>query len=103
MQRDTTSFTLSARTGRTIGRASQNNWRDEHANPRFRDGWGLTAVDALSTAIVMRDNATVANILDIISKVDFSTTKKQNDRISIFETTIRYLGGMVACKLSPDK
>ncbi len=51
----------------------------------------------------MRDNATVANILDIISKVDFSTTKKQNDRISIFETTIRYLGGMVACKLSPDK
>lgn len=45
----------------------------------------------------MRDNATVANILDIISRVDFSTTKKQNDRISVFETTIRYLGGMIAC------
>ncbi|KAJ4155316.1 hypothetical protein LMH87_000570 [Akanthomyces muscarius] len=68
----------------------RKNWEDD------RDGWGLTAFDALSTAIVMRDNTTVANILDIISKVDFSTTKKQNDRISVFETTIRYLGGMVA-------
>lgn len=46
----------------------------------------------------MRDNTTVANILDIVSKVDFSTTKKQNDRISVFETTIRYLGGMISCK-----
>lgn len=45
----------------------------------------------------MRDNATVTEILDIISKVDFNTTKRPNDRISVFETTIRYLGGMVAC------
>ncbi|KAM3512605.1 hypothetical protein MY11210_003780 [Beauveria gryllotalpidicola] len=56
MPGDTPSFTPSAKAARTTE---------------------ITAVDALSTAIVMRDNTTVANILDITSKVDFSTMKKK--------------------------
>ncbi|GFF23440.1 probable mannosyl-oligosaccharide alpha-1,2-mannosidase 1B [Aspergillus udagawae] len=58
-----------------------------------RNGWGASAVDALSTAIVMR-NATIVNqILDHIAKIDYSKTA---DMVSLFETTIRYLGGMLS-------
>ncbi|GAB1212382.1 maturation of Asn-linked oligosaccharides protein [Aspergillus terreus] len=58
-----------------------------------RNGWGASAVDALSTAIIMR-NATIVNqILDHIAQVDYSKT---NDTVSLFETTIRYLGGMLS-------
>ncbi|KAF4209010.1 hypothetical protein CNMCM8980_001687 [Aspergillus fumigatiaffinis] len=58
-----------------------------------RNGWGASAVDALSTAIVMR-NATIVNqILDHIAKIDYSKT---SDMVSLFETTIRYLGGMLS-------
>ncbi|THC95625.1 hypothetical protein EYZ11_004887 [Aspergillus tanneri] len=58
-----------------------------------RNGWGASAVDALSTAIIMR-NATIVNqILDHIAKIDYSKT---DDMVSLFETTIRYLGGMLS-------
>jgi mannosyl-oligosaccharide alpha-1,2-mannosidase len=58
-----------------------------------RNGWGASAVDALSTAVLMR-NATIVNqILDHVAQVDYSKTK---DQVSLFETTIRYLGGMLS-------
>ncbi|KAF7585273.1 maturation of Asn-linked oligosaccharides protein [Aspergillus hancockii] len=58
-----------------------------------RNGWGASAVDALSTAIIMQ-NATIVNqIVDHIAQIDYSKTK---DRVSLFETTIRYLGGMLS-------
>ncbi|KAL2838035.1 glycoside hydrolase [Aspergillus pseudoustus] len=58
-----------------------------------RNSWGASAVDALSTAIIMR-NATIVNqIIDHIAKVDYSTT---NSDVSLFETTIRYLAGMLS-------
>ncbi|KAI2883930.1 CAZyme family GH47 [Aspergillus niger] len=58
-----------------------------------RNGWGASAVDALSTAVIMR-NATIVNqILDHVAKIDYSKT---NTTVSLFETTIRYLGGMLS-------
>ncbi|KAE8144172.1 putative mannosyl-oligosaccharide alpha-1,2-mannosidase 1B [Aspergillus avenaceus] len=58
-----------------------------------RNGWGASAVDALSTAVIMR-NATIVNqILDHVALIDYSTTE---DKVSLFETTIRYLGGMLS-------
>ncbi|KAE8353756.1 putative mannosyl-oligosaccharide alpha-1,2-mannosidase 1B [Aspergillus coremiiformis] len=58
-----------------------------------RNGWGASTVDALSTAIIM-GNATIVNqILDHIAQIDYSKTK---DEVSLFETTIRYLGGMLS-------
>ncbi|KAL4895738.1 putative mannosyl-oligosaccharide alpha-1,2-mannosidase 1B [Aspergillus ambiguus] len=58
-----------------------------------RNGWGASAVDALSTAIIM-GNATIVNqILDHVTRVDYSKT---NDTVSLFETTIRYLAGMLS-------
>lgn len=58
-----------------------------------RNGWGASAVDALSTAIMMR-NATIVNqILDHVANIDYSET---SSLVSVFETTIRYLGGMLS-------
>ncbi|KAL4970509.1 glycoside hydrolase family 47 protein [Aspergillus stella-maris] len=58
-----------------------------------RNGWGASAVDALSTAIMMR-NATIVNqIIDHIATIDYSQT---DSTVSLFETTIRYLAGMLS-------
>jgi mannosyl-oligosaccharide alpha-1,2-mannosidase len=62
-------------------------------NSFCRNGWGASAVDALSTAIVMGEAAIVEDIVKHISTIDFSKT---NSAVSLFETTIRYLGGMIS-------
>ncbi|CAK7221402.1 hypothetical protein SCUCBS95973_004486 [Sporothrix curviconia] len=58
-----------------------------------RNGWGASAVDALSTAIVMGNAGAVAQILDHVQHIDFNVAVGD---ISLFETTIRYLGGLVS-------
>ncbi|KAF3491261.1 uncharacterized protein GIQ15_00778 [Arthroderma uncinatum] len=57
------------------------------------NGWGATPVDALSTAIIMGLPDVVNAILDHVAKINFSKT---DDMCSLFETTIRYLGGMLS-------
>ena len=58
-----------------------------------RNGWGASAADALSTAILMRKADVVNQILDHIAKVDYTKT---GSTVSLFETTIRYLAGMLS-------
>jgi mannosyl-oligosaccharide alpha-1,2-mannosidase len=58
-----------------------------------RNDWGATAVDALGTAIIMEMPGVVSDILDFIPKIDFNHTTTP---ISLFETNIRYLGGMLS-------
>lgn len=60
-------------------------------NPR--NNWGASAVDALSTALVMEIQDIVTDILDYIPTIDFTTSATQ---VSLFETTIRYLAGMLS-------
>lgn len=60
-----------------------------------RNGWGATAVDALSTAILMESQDVVTTILEYIPSIDFNVSKG-NVPVSLFETTIRYLGGMLS-------
>ncbi|MBE3048090.1 glycoside hydrolase family 47 protein [Candidatus Bathyarchaeota archaeon] len=50
-------------------------------------------MDALGTAIVMGLDDIVEDILVYIQTIDFGTTATE---ISLFETTIRYLGGMLS-------
>jgi len=52
-------------------------------------------VDALSTAIIMNLADPVNDILKHIRTVDF-TKSKTKQTVSLFETTIRYLGGMLS-------
>ncbi|PHH80546.1 hypothetical protein CDD80_1058 [Ophiocordyceps camponoti-rufipedis] len=61
-----------------------------------RNGWGATVVDGLSTAIVMGHTDIVNQMLRLIARIDFTTTKAPHDRVSLFETNIRYLGGLIA-------
>lgn len=60
-----------------------------------RNGWGASAADALSTALVMDLPDIVKQIVDYIPSINF-TQPKTEDPVSLFETTIRYLGGMLA-------
>lgn len=63
----------------------------------------MTVVDALDTAIVMNSLKIVQPMLDHIAKIDFTTTAKADDAISLFETNIRYLGGLLSGELGLEK
>ncbi|KAH9907309.1 glycoside hydrolase family 47 protein [Xylariomycetidae sp. FL2044] len=61
-----------------------------------RNGWGASAVDAISTALVMGNGEVIGQIVDHIQTVNFSQTVPGGESVSVFETTIRYLGGLVS-------
>jgi mannosyl-oligosaccharide alpha-1,2-mannosidase len=57
------------------------------------NGWGASAADALTTALVMGQKDIVNQIITHIPTIDWSKT---NSDVSLFETTIRYLGAMLS-------
>ncbi|KAK5943210.1 hypothetical protein PMZ80_004216 [Knufia obscura] len=59
------------------------------------NGWGVTIVDALDTAIIMNLTGIVSASLAHIAAVDFTTVKTFKN-VNGFETTIRYLGGLLS-------
>ncbi len=64
-------------------------------------GWAATLVDALDTLYIMdmKDDFNVA--ADAVKDIDFSTSTESE--LNVFETTIRYLGGLLAAyDLSAD-
>ena len=60
-----------------------------------RNKWGASAIDALSTALIMEIRPIVTEILEYIPTIDFTTTTTTT-HVSLFETTIRYLAGMLS-------
>ncbi|PPQ89224.1 hypothetical protein CVT25_001303 [Psilocybe cyanescens] len=60
-----------------------------------RNGWGATIVDAMSTMHIMGLNDLFSEAVNFSSKIDFSKSQT-SDTVSIFETTIRYLGGLLS-------
>lgn len=64
----------------------------KHRNPFC--GWGATLVDTLDTLWMMGLKDDFEEAVDAIKDIDF-TTSARND-IPLFETVIRYLGGLVA-------
>ncbi|CEL60910.1 putative mannosyl-oligosaccharide alpha-1,2-mannosidase 1B OS=Neosartorya fumigata (strain CEA10 / CBS 144,89 / FGSC A1163) GN=mns1B PE=3 SV=1 [Rhizoctonia solani AG-1 IB] len=60
-----------------------------------RNGWGATIVDAMSTMKIMGLEELFAEAVDFSSKIDFNRSKT-SDNVSLFETTIRYLGGLIS-------
>lgn len=82
----TNSFSNSRWVNRSI--TAIDNWLASN-----RNGWGASAVDAFSTALVMQIPEIVNQILDFIPTINFDET---SDQISLFETTIRYLGGLLS-------
>ncbi|TFK73469.1 glycoside hydrolase family 47 protein [Pluteus cervinus] len=60
-----------------------------------RNGWGASIVDALSTMHVMGLNDYFTEGVNFASKIDFSNSQTPST-VSVFETTIRYLGGLLS-------
>lgn len=89
-----TSYTLSATRAATPGMRREFLFLDLRLN-LIRNGWGASAVDALSTALVMGQSDIVRQITDFIPTIDYSMSIP-NESVSLFETTIRYLGGMLS-------
>ncbi|KAE9383422.1 seven-hairpin glycosidase [Gymnopus androsaceus JB14] len=60
-----------------------------------RNGWGATIVDAMGTMILMGFDDLFIKSLEWVTNVDF-TESKTAANVDLFETTIRYVGGMLS-------
>jgi mannosyl-oligosaccharide alpha-1,2-mannosidase len=58
-----------------------------------RNDWGASAVDALTTAILMEKSDVVKIVLAHVKSINFNET---DSTISVFESTIRYMGGLIS-------
>jgi mannosyl-oligosaccharide alpha-1,2-mannosidase len=56
-------------------------------------GWGATLIDSLDTLQIMGMDYEYKEALKLIGDIDFAHTKSNN--IPLFETVIRYLGGLI--------
>lgn len=57
------------------------------------NGWGATLVDALDTLWIMDMKDEFSQAVDEVKKIDFTTSARED--IPVFETVIRYLGGLL--------
>lgn len=57
-------------------------------------GWGASVVDSLSTSFLMGHNDLYTQGVEYAKGIDFSKTS--SDTISLFETNIRYLAGLIS-------
>ncbi|KAF2662389.1 glycoside hydrolase family 47 protein [Lophiostoma macrostomum CBS 122681] len=65
-------------------------------------GWGATLVDSLDTLWIMGFKKEFYDAVEAVSRIDFGASEEST--ISVFETTIRYLGGLLsAYDLSHEK
>ncbi|KAK4166587.1 family 47 putative glycoside hydrolase [Cladorrhinum sp. PSN259] len=58
-------------------------------------GWAATLVDSLDTLWIMGLKDEFDDAVQAVKEIDFTTTPYRND-IPVFETIIRYLGGLIA-------
>ncbi|ESZ93600.1 glycoside hydrolase family 47 protein [Sclerotinia borealis F-4128] len=75
-------------------------WGHDELSPvssKFRDpfcGWAATLVDGLDTLWIMGLFDEFEEAVRVVENIDFTTTPRMD--IPVFETTIRYLGGLLA-------
>ena len=58
------------------------------------NGWGATLVDTLDTLWIMGLKTEFGEAVAKVQEIDFTTSPRKD--IPVFETTIRYLGGLIA-------
>ncbi|KAF2099983.1 seven-hairpin glycosidase [Rhizodiscina lignyota] len=58
------------------------------------NGWGASLVDTLDTLWIMGMEDEFKTAVEVVEKIDFTTSPRGD--IPVFETTIRYLGGLIA-------
>ncbi|RYO75307.1 hypothetical protein DL764_010477 [Monosporascus ibericus] len=75
-------------------------WMHDELSPvsrKFRDpfcGWAATLVDSLDTLWIMGMKDEFDDAVKAVGDIDFTTSSR--NEIPVFETTIRYLGGLIA-------
>ena len=75
-------------------------WKHDELSPiskKFRDpfcGWAATLVDSLDTLWIMGMKSEFEDAVEAVADIDFTTATRSE--IPVFETTIRYLGGLIA-------
>jgi mannosyl-oligosaccharide alpha-1,2-mannosidase len=75
-------------------------WLQDEVTPvtgGFKNGYGqraATLVDTLDTLIIMGLDAEFEEAVKAMKKIDFTTSAVE--RLNVFETTIRYLGGLLS-------
>lgn len=57
------------------------------------NGWGATMIDSLDTLWIMDLKDEFSEAIDAVKKIDFTTSPRED--IPVFETVIRYLGGLL--------
>lgn len=62
----------------------------------MRNGWGATIFDAMDTMLIMDLPNFYQEAVKFVGTVNFNESKVQTQTVSVFETTIRYLGGMLS-------
>ena len=78
----------------------RNAWLQDEVAPlsgeasNWLGGWGATLVDSLDTLWIIGLKKEFATAVSYIKTIDFTTTPL--DEINVFETTIRYLGGLLS-------
>ncbi|KAK0673707.1 family 47 putative glycoside hydrolase [Cercophora samala] len=76
-------------------------WTHDELRPVSKDskdpfcGWAATLVDSLDTLWIMGLKSEFEDALKAVAEIDFTTTPYRTD-IPVFETIIRYLGGLIA-------
>ncbi|PVG00778.1 seven-hairpin glycosidase [Serendipita vermifera] len=74
----------------------KDEWRPfTHKGVQMMNGWGLSAVDSLDTMVLMKLHPQVNSTIHWISTLDFKH-KHRSKHTPFFETTIRYLGGLLS-------
>lgn len=78
----------------------QRAWGSDELTPvsggarNWFGGWGATLVDSLDTLWIMGMKPEFKEAVEAVAKIDFSNTS--STEINVFETNIRYLGGLLA-------
>lgn len=76
-------------------------WHNDQLNPVSLSGsdtfagWGATMVDALDALVIMDMKAEFSEAVHRVARINWDATG-DNQLCSLFETTIRYLGGLLA-------
>lgn len=92
---------VKAEAERAWGGYKKYAWTHDEVQPvskKPRDpfcGWAATLVDALDTLWIMDMRDEFDDAVKAVADIDFTTTPHRND-IPVFETIIRYLGGLLA-------
>jgi mannosyl-oligosaccharide alpha-1,2-mannosidase len=86
----------------------KNAWLQDEVRPLaggYKNGfggWGATLIDSLDTLWIMDMKEDFVKAVDALNYLDFTTSSSNS--ISVFETTIRYVGGLLsAYDLSDEK